>query len=217
MAIQSTWLLALSVHIGPDLNSNLAKKTASTASSAEVDSTKAEKCGGGFGRGSREAQGAGGGGESANRCGEDVVKRIGEREEEEEEEEDPQQVGGENGEAVGVLQGCADGGETHVVTKGVAEDWAHQVTCNREERRRIKGHILFSSNSFRGFSNKMSSENFLICIFTHRGLWTFLPIHFSDTVKSASTFINTTYRSELHDPLEDNCPRPTRTSHRSKM
>lgn len=87
----------------------------------------------GRGLGSGEAEGAGRGCESADRCGEAVEGGVGEGEEEEEEEEDPQQVGGEDGDAVGVLHGRADGGETHVVTEGVAEHRAHQVTCNTYE------------------------------------------------------------------------------------
>lgn len=86
------------------------------------------------GLGSGEAEGAGGGGESADRCGEAVVGGVSEGEEEEEEKEDTQQVGGEDGDAVGVLHGCADGRETHVVTEGVAEHRAHQVTCSDEDK-----------------------------------------------------------------------------------
>lgn len=84
------------------------------------------------GGGSREAEGAGRGSEGADWCGEAIVGRVSEGKEEEEEEDDPKQVGGEDGEALRVLQGCADGRETHVVTEGVAEDWAHQVTCNTQ-------------------------------------------------------------------------------------
>lgn len=69
-----------------------------------------------------------GGGEGANWRGGAVVVWVGEREEKEEEENDPEKVGGEDGEAVGVLQGCADGREAYVVTEGVAEDWSHQVS-----------------------------------------------------------------------------------------
>lgn len=85
------------------------------------------------GQGSGEAEGAGGGGEGAHRCRETVVGGVSEGEEEEEEEEDPHQVGGEDGEAVGVLHRCADSGKTHVVTEGVAEHWTHQVTCNTHQ------------------------------------------------------------------------------------
>lgn len=140
MAMKPIWLLALPIQIGPDLNFNLAKYTTSTASSAEDDLTEAEarKCGGRFGRTSGEAQGAGRGGEGANRCWEHVVVRISEREEEEEEEEDTQKVTGKGGEAMGVIQGCADGRETHVVTEGVAEDGADQVTCNTGRGRSIR-------------------------------------------------------------------------------
>ena len=81
-----------------------------------------------WGQGSGEAEGAGGGGEGAHGRGEAVVGGVSEGEEEEEEEDDPHQVGGEDGEAVGVLHRCADGRETHVVTEGVAEHGTHQVT-----------------------------------------------------------------------------------------
>lgn len=81
-------------------------------------------------QGSGEAEGAGGGSEGADRRGEAVEGGVSEGEEEEEEEEDPQQVGGQDCYAVGVLQRCADGRETHVVTEGVAEDRTHQVTCS---------------------------------------------------------------------------------------
>lgn len=84
-------------------------------------------------RGSGEAEGAGGGGESAHRCGEAIVGGVGEGEQAEQEEEYPHQVGGEDGEAVGVLHCRGDSRETHVVTEGVAEHRAHQVTCSREE------------------------------------------------------------------------------------
>lgn len=84
-------------------------------------------------RGSGEAEGAGGGGEGADWCNEAIVGGVSEGEEEKEEEEDPQQVGREDGYAVGVLQRCADGRETHVVTERVAEHRTHQVTCNTEE------------------------------------------------------------------------------------
>lgn len=84
------------------------------------------------GPGSGEAEGAGGGGEGADRGGEPVEGGVREGEEEEEEEEDAQQVGGENCEALGVLQRRADGGETHVVTEGVTENRTHQVTCNTD-------------------------------------------------------------------------------------
>lgn len=84
-------------------------------------------------QGSGEAEGAGGGGEGADWCGDAVVGGVSEGEEKEEEEEDPQQVRGEDGNAVGVLQRRADGGETHVVTEGVAEHRTHQVACNKEE------------------------------------------------------------------------------------
>lgn len=59
---------------------------------------------------------------------------VSEREKEEEEEEDSQQVGGEDGYAVGVLQRCANGRETHVVTERVAQHWTHQVTCKTSKR-----------------------------------------------------------------------------------
>lgn len=39
--------------------------------------------------------------------------------------------------AVRVLQGGADGGETHVVTEGVAKDRTHQVTCSDEDESSI--------------------------------------------------------------------------------
>lgn len=84
-------------------------------------------------QGSGEAEGAGGGSQGADWGGEAVKGGVCEGEEEKEEEEDPQQVGGDDGEAVGVLQGSADGRETHVVTEGVAEDWTHQVTCSDED------------------------------------------------------------------------------------
>lgn len=84
-------------------------------------------------QGSGDAEGAGGGSESADRCEEAIVGGVSKGEEEEEEEEDPQHVGGEDGYAVGVLQRCADGGETHVVAERVAEHRTHQVTCNTEE------------------------------------------------------------------------------------
>lgn len=86
------------------------------------------------GTGSGEAEGAGGGGEGADGCGEAVEGRVGEREEEKKEEENPEQVGGEDGEAMGVFQSSADGRESHVVTEGVAEDRTHQVTCSDENK-----------------------------------------------------------------------------------
>lgn len=86
-----------------------------------------------WGQASGEAEGAGGGGEGADWCREAVVGGVSEGEEEEEEEEDTQQVGGEDGEAVWVLQCRANGRETHVVTEGVTEHWTHQVTCNTRE------------------------------------------------------------------------------------
>ena len=82
----------------------------------------------GGGQGSGEAEGAGVGGKGADWCGEAIVEGVSEGEEEEEEEEDPQQVGGEDDDALGVLQGCADGRETHVVAEGMAQDRANQVT-----------------------------------------------------------------------------------------
>lgn len=39
---------------------------------------------------------------------------------------------------MGMLQSCADGRETHVVTEGVAEHRTHQVTCNTEEEETLK-------------------------------------------------------------------------------
>lgn len=81
-------------------------------------------------QGSGEAEGAGRGGEGADWGGEAVVVGVSEGEQEEKEEEDPQHVGGEDSEAVRVLQRCADGREAHVVTEGVAEHWTNQVTCD---------------------------------------------------------------------------------------
>lgn len=73
-------------------------------------------------------------GEGADWCREDIVEGISEGQKKKEKKEDPKQIGGENDEAMGVLQGCADGGETHVVTEGVAEDWTHQVACSDEDK-----------------------------------------------------------------------------------
>lgn len=81
-----------------------------------------------WGQGSGEAEGAGGEGEGADWCGEAVVGGVSEGKEQEEEEENPQQVGGEDSEAVGVLHCCADSGKTHVITEGVAEHRTHKVT-----------------------------------------------------------------------------------------
>lgn len=78
-----------------------------------------------MGQGSRKAERAEGGGEGADRGGEAVEGGVSEREEKKKEKENPQQVGGEDSEAVGVLQGHADGREAHVVTEGVAEDWTY--------------------------------------------------------------------------------------------
>lgn len=58
--------------------------------------------------------------------------RVCEGEEEEEEEDYPEQVGGEDRVTLRVLEGRADGGETHVVTEGVAQHRAHQVTCSEK-------------------------------------------------------------------------------------
>lgn len=80
------------------------------------------------GTGSGEAEGAGEEAEGADRRGHAVVGGVGEGEEEEKEEEDPQQVRREDGDAVRVLQRCADGGEAHVVAEGMAEHRTHQVT-----------------------------------------------------------------------------------------
>lgn len=79
---------------------------------------------------SGEAEGVGGGAESAHRRDGAVERGIGEGEEEEKEEEDSQQVGGKDGELVGVCQGAADRWEAHVVAEGVAEHRADQVTWN---------------------------------------------------------------------------------------
>lgn len=77
-----------------------------------------------------EADGAEGGRQSADWRGEAIVGGVSEGEEEEDEEDDPQHVGGQDGGPVRVLQGRADGREAHVVTEGVTEHRAHQVTCN---------------------------------------------------------------------------------------
>lgn len=61
------------------------------------------------------------------------MRRVREGEEEEEEEENPEEVRGEDDEALRVLQSRADGGETHVVTERVAQHRAHQVTCSEED------------------------------------------------------------------------------------
>lgn len=58
---------------------------------------------------------------------------VCEGEEEEHEEDDAQHVGGEDGGPVRVLQSRADGREAHVVTEGVTEHRAHQVTCNTQQ------------------------------------------------------------------------------------
>lgn len=78
---------------------------------------------------SGEAKRAGGGAETARRRDSAVEGGVGEGEEEEEEEEDPQQVGGQDAEPVGVLQGAANGREAHVVAEGVTEHRADQMTC----------------------------------------------------------------------------------------
>lgn len=73
-------------------------------------------------------------GKGADWCKEAIVGGVSEWEEEEEEEEDSQQVGREDSYAVGVLQRCANGRETHVVTERVAQHWTHQVTCETVKR-----------------------------------------------------------------------------------
>lgn len=85
---------------------------------------------------SGEAERAGRGAEAADRCDSSIEGGVSEGEKEEEEEEDPKQVGGQDGESVGVLHGGADGWESHVVTEGVAEHRADQVTWND-----IQAHI----------------------------------------------------------------------------
>lgn len=84
------------------------------------------------GQGSGEAGGTGKGGEGAD--WEAVIGGVGEGEQKEKEEEDPQQIGGEDSESVRVLQSCADGRETHVVTEGVAKYRTNQVACNRQKK-----------------------------------------------------------------------------------
>lgn len=86
-----------------------------------------------LGQGSGKAEGAGGGGKGADRGGETIEGGVSEGEEEEEEEKDPKQVGGEDGKAVGVLQRCADGRETHVVAEGVAQNRTDEVACSNED------------------------------------------------------------------------------------
>lgn len=83
------------------------------------------------GQGSGEAGGTGKGGEGAD--WEAVIGGVGEGEQKEKEEEDPQQIGGEDSESVRVLQSCADGRETHVVTEGVAKYRTNQVACSDED------------------------------------------------------------------------------------
>lgn len=92
------------------------------------------------GQGSGEAGGTGKGGEGAD--WEAVIGGVGEGEQKEKEEEDPQQIGGEDSESVRVLQSCADGRETHVVTEGVAKYRTNQVACNRQKKTAIYSHWL---------------------------------------------------------------------------
>lgn len=81
-----------------------------------------------MGVGSGDAEGTGDGGEGADGGGKAVEDGVCEGEEEKKEKEDPQQVAGQDGETMGVLQGHAKGREAHVVTERVAQHRPHQVT-----------------------------------------------------------------------------------------
>lgn len=135
MAPWPTWLLVLWVQTGPDLNSNVAKKHPQPVYRWKVTWQQQKSV---CEQESGEAEWAGGGSEGANWGGEAIVGGVSKGKEEEEEEKDPQQVGREDGDTVGMLQSCADGRETHVVTEGVAKHWTHQVTCNTEEEETLK-------------------------------------------------------------------------------
>lgn len=88
---------------------------------------------GGVEQASGEAKGAGGRSEGTDRCGETIIEGVCEREEEDKKEKDPQHVGRKNHEALWMIQCCADGRETHVVTEGVTQNRTHQVTWNTNE------------------------------------------------------------------------------------
>lgn len=79
-------------------------------------------------------EGAGGDCQGADWGRQAVEEGVGERKEEEEEEDDAQSVEREDGEAVWMLQGRAQGREAHVVTEGVTQHRAYQVTCPDEDK-----------------------------------------------------------------------------------
>lgn len=80
------------------------------------------------------ANGARHGGQGADGCGQAIEERVSHGEDKEEEEDDPQHVEGEDGEALGVIQGRAESGKTHVVAEGMAQHRTHQMTCPDENK-----------------------------------------------------------------------------------
>lgn len=77
------------------------------------------------------ANGARHGGQGADGCGQAIEERVSHGEDKEEEEDDPQHVEGEDGEALGVIQGRAESGKTHVVAEGMAQHRTHQMTWRK--------------------------------------------------------------------------------------
>lgn len=59
--------------------------------------------------------------------------RVCKGKQEENEEDHTQEVKGEDGEALRVLEGCADGRKAHIVTEGMAQHRAHQMTSSEKD------------------------------------------------------------------------------------